>query len=156
MACYIDKAHKIKGKHHQGQVAREMSVKRVCEMQYKISVPQEQFWDRFVCNATYLANRKLTDVSPSVHWTLMEIESVDHQTKTMKQRFVKPEFVEGYKLIAATTKVIDNEPSGLNCHITAEYEKSGLEIKDLEEVQFLVRNIEVMDFLCRVDDTIPP
>ncbi|XP_010473663.1 PREDICTED: uncharacterized protein LOC104753080 [Camelina sativa] len=134
-----------------------MSLRRVCEMQYKISVPQERFWDRFVCNAAYLANRKLTYLSPSVHWTQMEIESVDHQTKTMKQRFVKPAFVDGYKLIAATTKVIDDEPSGLNCliDITAEYEKSGREIKDLEEVQFLVGNIEVMGFLCRVDDIIP-
>ncbi|XP_010418464.1 PREDICTED: uncharacterized protein LOC104704043 [Camelina sativa] len=134
-----------------------MSQRRVCEMQYKLPVPQERFWDCFFGTSTRMSNKKLRDVNPSVHWTLMEIESVDHQTKTMKQRFVKPEFVEGYKLIAATTKVIDDEPSGLNCliDITTEYEKSGLEIKDLEEVQLLVGNIEVMCFLCRVGDNIP-
>ncbi|XP_010430530.2 PREDICTED: uncharacterized protein LOC104714774 [Camelina sativa] len=143
MACYIDKAHKIKGKHHQRQVAKEMSLRQVCETQYKISIPKERFWDCFVHHSISLSNRKPKDIKPSAHWNLMEIESVDHQTKTMKLRFVKPEFVEGYKLIAATTKVTDDEPSGLNCiiDITAEYEKSGLEIKDLEEVPFLVGNI---------------
>ncbi|XP_010473664.1 PREDICTED: uncharacterized protein LOC104753082 [Camelina sativa] len=136
-----------------------MSLKRVYEMQYKLPVPQERFWERFVHNSTCLAYRKLTDIKPSAHWTLMKIESVDHQTKTLKQRFLKPEFVDGYKLIAATTKVTGDEPSGLNCliDITAEYEKSGLEIKDLEEVQFLVDNIERTAFLCRarLGDHIP-
>ncbi|XP_010430528.1 PREDICTED: uncharacterized protein LOC104714772 [Camelina sativa] len=121
-----------------------MSLRRVCEMQYKIAVPQERFWDRFVDNETCWANIKVT---------------VDHQTKTMKQRFVKSNFVKGYKLIAATTKVSDDESSGLNCiiDITAEYEKSGLEIKDLEEVQFLVGSIKEAAFLCpaRVGDDIP-
>ncbi|XP_010506662.1 PREDICTED: uncharacterized protein LOC104783232 [Camelina sativa] len=129
-----------------------MSLRRVCEMQYKLSVPQERFWDRFVDNSTRLSNRKLTDIHPSAHWTQMEIESVDHQTKTMKQRFVKPEFVdEGYKLIATTTKVIDGEPSGLNCliDITTEYEKSGLELRDLEEVKLLEGRIEIIAYHSR-------
>ncbi|XP_010518328.1 PREDICTED: uncharacterized protein LOC104793631 [Camelina sativa] len=127
-----------------------MSLIRVCEMEYKLSVPKERFWDRFVLNETAMCNhrKRRDDIQPS-DWTQMEIESVD-QTKTMKERFVKPEFVQGYKLIAATTKVIDDEPSGLNCliYITTEYEKSGLEIKDLEEVQLLDQgNIKVMALL---------
>ncbi|XP_010506664.1 PREDICTED: uncharacterized protein LOC104783233 [Camelina sativa] len=131
-----------------------MSQRRVCEMQYKLSVPQERFWDRFVRHSTAICNRKLKDLPPCNQWTLMEIESVDHQTKTMKQRFVKPKFVAGYKFIAATTKVIDGEPSGLNCliDITTEYEKSGLELRDLEAVKLLAHYVNVVAYHCRVGD----
>ncbi|XP_010508004.1 PREDICTED: uncharacterized protein LOC104784658 [Camelina sativa] len=131
-----------------------MSRRRVCETQYKLSVPQERFWDRFVRNWTVICNKKLKDLHPSAHSTHTEIESLDHQMKTMKQRFVKPKYVGGYKYIAATTKVIDSEPSGLNCLIvvTAEYEKSGLELRDLEEVRLLAHYINVVAYHCRVGD----
>ncbi|EFH64179.1 hypothetical protein ARALYDRAFT_315021 [Arabidopsis lyrata subsp. lyrata] len=82
--------------------------------------------------------------SSSVEWQRhhMTIESVDHETKSMRQRFTFPEFFEGYRLITSTTKVNDSH-TGLNSivDISVEYDKTGPEIKDLDEVQFLVSYI---------------
>ncbi|CAL9237490.1 unnamed protein product [Arabidopsis halleri] len=116
-----------------------MSLRRLCEMQFLFSLPPKQFWDSFFYHMTQISTK-----IPAVEWQRhhMTIESVDHETKSMRQRFTFPEFFEGYRLITSTTKVNDST-TGLNSlvDISVEYDKTGPEIKDLDEVQFLVSYI---------------
>lgn len=71
----------------------------------------------------------------------LTIESVDQEKRTMKQRFTKPEFFEGYKMIKASTKVITKVASSVvECSVT--YEKSGPEIEDLIVVEYIRTSID--------------
>ncbi|KAG7650503.1 putative START-like domain superfamily protein [Arabidopsis thaliana] len=115
-----------------------MALRRLCEMQFLFSLPPKLFWDSFFYHMTHISNKNPSEIRP---WQRehMTIESVDHETRSMTQRFTVPEFFEGYKMITSTTKVNDSAIGLYSLvDISVEYDKTGPEIKDLDQVQFLV------------------